>query len=399
MPRFWYATEEGAQRQFYEADNLPQALLRLQEQGTVVRSAGVDKATEPPGLRRASRRLLTSVYEQLAGMLEQGAPLSESLRQIAAQTRNRRLSRSLSALADEVEEGGALSGAMAAQSATYSPVVRAAVRAGEEAGSLPEALRNLAGQQHDLAQMATGMAFPLIYPILICSIALCVLTFLGAFIFPKFVQLFMDLGMERSDFPWPTRVALAFNRAFPTIVLGVIVVAVFLVIFWLWARRTRQSEFNLGLTRLRIPIFGEVSMYTDLARVASTLGVLLRGGVETVTALRLSRAAAKEPPVSMALRRAEAAVEDGGRITEGLRATQVLPEEFIFRLGVAEARGEFTTALSQISEEYMGQADRLARKWIIISGPVVVILLAIMVGFIGFATFSPLVGIVSNLSQ
>lgn len=399
MPRFWYLREEGAEPEFVEAENLPRALLRLQERGVSYRSAGVEEAGEGARLSKATRRLLTPVYEQLAGMLEEGAGLGESLRQIAAQTRKRRLAHSLSALADEVCEGTALSEAMGQQSATYSPTVRAAVRAGEEAGNLPAALRALARHQHDLASMAAGIAFPLVYPVLICAVAFAVLTFLGGVIFPKFMQLFHDLGMEDADFPATTRMIIAANRAFPTILAGLVVVALLLVVFWVWARGTQQGKLNLGLARLRVPILGEISIYTDLARVATTLGVLLRGGVETVTALRLSRAAAQELPVAMALRRAEAAVEAGGRIVEGLRTTGVLPEEFIFRLGTAEARGELTGTLDQIAEEYMTQADRLARQWIIISGPVIVILLAIMVGFIGFSMFSPLIGIVSMLSS
>jgi len=287
---------------------------------------------------------------------------------------------------------------MAQQPKTYSPVVRASVRAGEQAGNLTQALRLLARQQHDLARIASGMAFPLIYPVVICSLAFSIIVFVASFIFPKFMQLYADLGMEMSDLPLSARAVMALHSALPLALLAVLVVAGLLVVFWVWARRTQHGNFSLGLARLRVPIFGEVALYTALARFASTLAVLLRGGVETVTALRLSRCAANEPAVTMALRRAEAAVESGGRIVEGLRETGALPDEFTFRLGAAEARGDLTAALDGIADEYTRYADHLARKWVLISGPVIVVMLALVIGFIVFAMFSPIVGIVASLS-
>ena len=177
-----------------------------------------------------------------------------------------------------------------------------------------------------------------------------------------------------------------------------VILVAFCVAMWLWMRRTEQGRFNLGLTRLRIPIFGEVAIYTDLARAAQTLSLLLRGGVDTVRALRLSREAVQEPALAVALRRAGLVVEEGGTITEGLRETQLLPDEFIFRIGAAEQSGALPDVLQHISEEYVEYADRLARKWVVISGPVIVIILAAVLGFIGISMFLPLSYTIGGLS-
>jgi type II secretory pathway component PulF len=278
-------------------------------------------------------------------------------------------------------------------------VVVSSLRAGEEADDLAGALRSLAEQQRRMAKIASGMAFPLVYPVLIALIAFGIFGFVAMFIFPKFMQLFLELGMERSDFPASTRLLTSVFGQIPLILVILAVVTAFFIAMWLWLRRTRQGRFNLGLTRLRIPIFGEVSIYTDLARVSRTLALLLRGGVDTVRALRLSREAAQEPVLGLALRRAGLVVEEGGSITEGLRETELLPDEFIFRIGSAEKSGALADVLERISDEYVEYADRLARKWVIISGPIIVVILAVVLGFVGISMFLPLVGVIQNLSS
>ncbi len=398
MTSFWYAIDDASDRRRIEAENLPQALLRLRAADVQVSAAGAI-SSEETDLPRVSWRTLIAIYEQLAAMAEQGAPLHGGLRSIAAETSDRRLAAALRALAGEVEQGHSLSEAMSLQPGVWPPVAVSALRAGEEAGDLPTALRALAEQQRRVAQIASGMAFPLVYPVIIALIGLGIFGFVATFIFPKFMELFYELGMERADFPAATRFLTSVLGSVPLVLLILAILVAFFVGMWLWMRRTEQGRFNLGLTRLRIPIFGEVAMYTDLARVAQTLSLLLRGGVDTVRALRLSRDAAQEPALALALRRAGLVVEEGGTITEGLRETQLLPDEFIFRMGAAERSGALADVLERISEEYVEYADRLARKWVVVSGPVVVIILAIVLGFIGIAMFLPLTGVISHLSM
>ncbi len=398
MTSFWYAIDDASDHRRIEAENLPQALLRLRAADVQVSAAGAI-SSEETDLPRVSWRTLIAIYEQLAAMAEQGAPLHGGLRSIAAETSDRRLAAALRALAGEIEQGHSLSEAMSLQPGVWPPVAVSALRAGEEAGDLPTALRALAEQQRRVAQIASGMAFPLVYPVIIALIGLGIFGFVATFIFPKFMELFYELGMERADFPAATRFLTSVLGSVPLVLLILAILVAFFVGMWLWMRRTEQGRFNLGLTRLRIPIFGEVAMYTDLARVAQTLSLLLRGGVDTVRALRLSRDAAQEPALALALRRAGLVVEEGGTITEGLRETQLLPDEFIFRMGAAERSGALADVLERISEEYVEYADRLARKWVVVSGPVVVIILAIVLGFIGIAMFLPLTGVISHLSM
>jgi len=399
MPWFRYTVHGESTKRLIAADSLPQALLRLEDRGVPVQRIGLDRVDDAPPLPAAARRLLPYVFDQLAGMLDEGLSPSEGLRRIAKDLKPQPLTRSLRLLADSLDDGESLSQAMAAQGRAYSASVRAVVEAGEESGNLPGALRGAARNEREIGAIAGTMSLPLAYPVLLLIVAAVYATYFTAFIFPKFMQLFLDLGMEKSDFPVATRAVAALAQLFPWLLLLLVVAIGALWLFSTWERRTRQGQFSLGLMWLAVPIYGRLALYTALARVASTLALLLRGGVDMLTALRLSREAAGDQVVSTALRRAEAVYEDGGGLIEGLRQTAALPEEFLFRISIAQTEGNLPVVLDHIATDYMTAADRLARRWLVESGPVIVIMLGLVIGLVGFASFAPLVGVVSNLTQ
>ena len=161
MPRFWFTTDRSeGRREVIAADSLPQALLNLKHEGVAVQSGGL----APPALAEApgiDQQLLISVYEQIAALLEQGLELTTALCTMAGEVSNRRLARSLTALADHVTAGYLLSEAMAEQPSSFAPLVVNTVAAGEASGQLAESIRSLSEHQRELQQLGHGLALPL----------------------------------------------------------------------------------------------------------------------------------------------------------------------------------------------------------------------------------------------
>lgn len=396
MPRFWYTAGDG-QQQLIEADNLCEALLSLRERGVAVTSAGAVEPPAPRPMRQVSQRLLISMYDQLGAMVADGIGLPAALRGLAAEARSRALRRSLETLASRVEDGRQLSEAMAEQPRVYSEVAVSMIAAAEEAGSLPEGLRALTEHHREMGKLAAQAAFPLVYPLIVVTVVFSLVTFMVTFIVPKFVKLFTDLGVK--EFPWPTALLMSFVRIFPSLIVAVGIPTGLLVLFYGWYRRTSRGQFDIQLLQLHLPLFGRLALYTATARMADTLSLLLRGGVPTGRALRLAGQASGNSVVGLALRRAEATVRQGGRLADGLRETDVLPETFTFGLGVAEASGSLVGALDHLSEEYMQRAIGLGRFWATASGPIIVLILGMMVGGIALSMFMPLLSVISSLSQ
>jgi type IV pilus assembly protein PilC len=399
MPRYWYTAGAGdPERKIVDADDLPEALLKLRSSGITVTSAGVE---EPPH-RRARilpRRAQATVYPQLAALLDDGTPLPTALRQLALETRDRQIQRSLHALADAADRGATLSDAMSAQPSAYDLSTVHSVAASEAAGDLPEGLRRLNDHQEEMARLAEQVAFPLIYPVVITFIVFDLLLFLVTFIVPKFLALYRELGMTEDKFPIPTIMLMRLCAIAPWAIFIVGVPAVCLIIAYRLYTRTSRGQFDVKRWGLLIPLLGQLSLYTSLGRVASVLGLLLRQGVDTGKALRIAGEASGSATIGLALRRAASVVNEGGSLADGLRASGILPEAFVFSLGAAEIGGQVPATLTHLVEVYQRRARWLTRVWITATGPIIVVCLGAMVSFIGIGLFAPLIGIIGELSQ
>ncbi len=399
MPRFWFTTDRSeGRREVVAADSLPQALLDFKHEGVAIQSGG----PAPPALAEApgiDQQLLISVYEQIAALLEQGLELTTALRTMAGEVSNRRLARSLTALADHVTAGYLLSEAMAEQPSTFAPLVINTVAAGEASGQLAESIRSLSEHQRELQQLGHGLALPLVYPVFLIILVTSITMLVSTYIWPQFRTLYKDLGLREEAFPWITGATshlLAFGRI---VIIPVLVVLAVLVIFYSVKSIARSSRLEIRPFGLPVPLFGRLAMYGALARCAASLRLLLANGVPAGRSLRLAGEASGNRHISLAMRRAEAAVNEGGRLAQGLRETGLLPEAFVTTLAGAEASGDFTAILEHIQEDYTRRVNYLGRKWVIIAGPVVVVILGLIVGVLAVSMFAPLISIIDQLSQ
>jgi type II secretory pathway component PulF len=400
LPKIWYTTDaEPLRRQYLEAESLPEALSVLHARGPRVTGAAVQlpPRTAPP---RPSWRLLTSVYEQLASLLDQGQELSGALRRLAAESVTARLSRALAALSDRASQGGTLSEAMADQPQLFAEMVVSAVAAAEASGDLPDGLRSLAEHQRELDHLGADLALPLVYPFfLMCVIGLLVIVMPTWLILPKFVSLYRELGLKDDEFPLITRMYMEFSTFIqhfgPPLLIAVVVAA----ILYLVRSRARAGRLEVRPFGIPVPFFGRLAQSTALARAAASLRLLLRYGVPVHESLRLSGAASGSRHVSLALRRAEYVLREGGSLSQGLRETGLLPESFVVSLAGAEASGDLTEVLRHLETDYLREVNHLSRSWVAVAGPVVVIAMGLVVGTMALATFLPLVTIIQQLSS
>ncbi len=400
MPRFWYTTQESeGRRQHLDADDLPHMLLTLQQQGVKVRSAGQHQPPLPP-TRRVNEQLLTSFYEQLASLLDQGLELSVALRRIAIEAASHRLGRCVTLLTNRAADGLLLSEAMAEQPHIFAPLAVNMVAAAEEAGDLAEGLRSLSSHQRNLQDLGSRLALPLAYPVFLLTIIIAVLFVVATYIWPKFFRLFTDLGLEADQFPLPT---LLVNKVIHFLLHGglllLIILLLALAVFYLIRVRTKAGQLEARPLGLPVPLFGRLARYQAVARAAGALQLLLKHGVPVGRALRLAGEASGNRHLSLAMRRAQQTVNEGGRVAEGLRATGLLPEEFVFSLAAAEASGNFVSTLGHLQTDYMRRVKELSHQWVVLAGPIVVVILGIIVGFVGVSMFLPLIEIIGQLSQ
>lgn len=364
-----------------------------------------DAPTVPPprNLRHVGRalfhwRILTPFYQQLAALLSQGRPLPEALRLATAETSNPRLRMALKEISAEIESGSSLHDAMARRPHIFPDLTVNTIAAAETAGALAESLDQLATRQRQMEQVVGQIAPYLLYPALLTGLIAFELLFIVTFLFPRYMQLYRELGMTTEHLPWITAIAYPLLRALLPFLWAIVLVGLAAVATWsLWAQVVR-GNFRLQLLRIRLPIFGRLTQQFSLGRAASALTLLLGHRVRLDQALRLAGAASDDLLIDMAFRQAAMDVSEGRPLTEALRATNLLPEEFVAGAAAAEASGTLPQRMRDLSEAYWQQAVVRARTWPMVAAPLAVLGLGVMLAIVGLSIFSPLIAIIGELS-
>jgi len=179
----------------------------------------------------------------------------------------------------------------------------------------------------------------------------------------------------------------------------VLILLAALAVFYQVRIRTRAGRLQVRPLGLPVPLFGRLGMYGALARAAGALRLLLRHGAQLGPALRLAGDASGDAHVSLAMRRAEETVSQGGRLGQGLRDTGLLPDAFVHSLAAAEMSGDFLQTLAHVEADYTDRVKHLARHWVVLAGPIVVVILGLIVALLGVSMYAPLVRIISQLAS
>lgn len=398
MGQFWYTTAEApAVRKEVEASSLPGALQQLKAAGVAVADCGPQHPFRDLSSSPRLQSVLPSVYEQLANLLNEGVPLPSALL-LLSRDMSGPVRRPLLALAHDVEQGMSLSEAMARQPRVFRPMMAAAVRAGEEGGDPGSALRALGAQQHDLQNLVSKVALPLAYPLTVLTWFSFIILFITTFITPKFLQLYTELGMTYDKMPIPTQLLILLTRVAPWIFCLIFVPLLALLIVYYARRSALRGNFSVQLFRMRVPVFGNLDVLTGIARLSSSLGLLLKQGVPTPQALLLAAEATDNEVMTLAVKQAAHRVTQGAPLGEALRGWNLWPETWLFQVASAEAGGDLPTMLDRLARNYIEYAAGSARLWLLVAGPTIVVGLGMVVAWIGFALYAPLVSITSMLS-
>ena len=346
---------------------------------------------------KVKRKVLTASTRQLATLIDAGLPLLRGLDVLRKQEKNPTLKRTLQQLADSVEAGSTFSEALAQHPKVYDRLYVNMVRAGEAGGVLDVTLGRLADFQEKAQKIKNKVVSALVYPVVIMSVALSILTFLMLVIVPKFQEIFNDL-LEGKSLPGLTLFVLGISNIVKNqapLVFGVLVA---LVIAIKVLGKTVKGRYYIDLLKLNAPIFGQLMRKAGIGRFTRTLGTLIASGVPILQALNIVRETSGNSVIAKAVAHIHDSVKEGERIVEPMEAAKVFPPMVISMVDVGEETGALPDMLMKIADVYDDEVDNAVSGLTSLLEPIMIVFLAVVVGTIVIAMFLPLINIIGTLS-
>ncbi len=354
---------------------------------------------------RIKPKILMIFTRQLATLIDSGLPLLRGLTVLAKQEPNPVLRGTIGALADSVQSGSTFSEALAQHPRIFNKLYVNMVKAGELGGVLEVVLVRLAEYQEKAHKLKNKIVSAMVYPVIVMFIAVAILVFLMLFIVPKFETMFAELGKD-AELPMISQIVFGTSKFFlkPSIWVIPNVVWVFLVFMLIgfllnmWGK-TKKGRRAIDTAKLKLPIFGDIQRKSAIARFSRTLGTLVTSGVPILQALNITRDTAGNVVVSDAIEKVHEAVKEGESIVTPMQSSNIFPSMVISMVDVGEETGQLPEMLLKVADVYDDEVDNAVTALTSILEPIMIVILALVVGAVVFALFLPLIKIISEMGN
>ena len=349
------------------------------------------------GTGKVPAKVLTVFTRQLSTLISAGLPLLRSLRTLSKQEKNVNLRKIMGSLAESVEGGTTFSEALAQHPKAFNKLYVNMVKAGELGGVLEIVLTRLAEFAEKSQRIRGKVTSAMVYPAVVLTIAVGIVTFLMLFIVPKFEAIFKDMLGGR-PLPAITQIIMDLSRFIQGNFLLIAGVLTVLVIGLRFAIRLPGIAAALDSYKLKLPLFGDLLTKTSVARFSRTLGTLVSSGVPILQALQITRDTAGNEKVSTAIETIHDNVKEGESMVAPMEASQIFPPMVVSMVQVGEETGQLPDMLTKVADVFEEEVDVAVAGLTSLLEPVMIVLLALIVGTIVVALFLPLITIIQDLT-
>src|SRR5438876_3409748 len=370
---------------YFPTSVIEEAISSSDGQAARDRAAKMTRTTKPrvkKGIvlfkrKKVSSKILMIFTRQLATLIDSGLPLLRSLNVLAKQERDKVLKNTINKIADSVQSGSTFSDALALHPRIFNNLYVNMVKAGEVGGVLELVLTRLSEFQEKAAKIKNKVLAAMVYPGIVMTMAVGIMTFLMIFIVPRFELIFHDLLGDK-PLPPVTRFVIGvsgFMKNDGLILVGAIIAVVTLYKF---VGRTRRGRLAIDNFKLRMPLFGNLNRKTAISRFARTLGTLVTSGVPILQALNITRETAGNAAIARAIAQVHDSVKEGESIVQPLEASRVFPPMVVSMVDVGEETGKLPEMLLKIADVYDDEVDNAVAGLTSALEPIMIVFLAVV---------------------
>ena len=378
-----------------DRDRLQPISLDQQDGGEVngAEPALSDKPMETRNIRLSGSQIILFT-EEMSDLLDAGLQLEPALKVMENRKELSSIKAVASALRQQVREGSSLSHALRTVSPSFGDLFCNLVAAGEISGSLPQLLRRQATFLVMIDDLRKKVVSALIYPALIFVLGIGLIFLFMSYLVPQLTTLFQKTG---KDLPLVTRILVQTSD--------------FCSHYW-WAMLLAVAAVSAGLaqlvripvgklwwhrTQLRIPLFGSVLRGRFYSQFAQTMANLIENGIPLLNSLRLMTSAIGNLHLRALMERVVEAVGEGGSLSRALQRIGEFPPLFIDMIAVGEQTGDLAQALERIGRRYDKELNVKIQRLTSLVQPVVILVMAGMVGLIAYSIINGIFDAVSGL--
>lgn len=374
------------------------AVTKIKESCSIVTKIAEvqDRAKKHSGIIKGKidEKALSVVCSQFAIILGAGLPIVRTVELIANQTTDKPLKRILESVAGDISEGFGLAQSFESKGPGLPTTFIETVRSGEESGTLDTAFQRLQAYYDKSSKMKAKVKTAMVYPAFTISVSIVVVILLMVTAVPTFTRIYSGMDMI---LPLPTRILIGvsnFMHHYWYILLSAIAL---LILGYKLHGRTERGRLGQGQMKLKLPVLGKINISKAASQYANTLSTLLSAGLPLMRAVETTSKVLDNYFIGHHLSLLLPKLEGGKTLGNSLRNVPFLPDLVVEMTGVGEETGTLENTLDVIGSYYDNEAQVTSERALSLLEPIIIVLLAVVVGGILLAVYMPMFGMYGSL--
>ncbi len=324
---------------------------------------------------------------QFSTMIDAGLPLVQCLEILSNQTENKTLAKTIGLVRADVEGGSTYADALRKFPKVFDELYVNMVAAGEAGGILDTILSRLAKHIEKSMKLKKEIKTAMVYPGVIVSVAVVVISVLMVWVIPIFASMFTDFG---GVLPLPTRIVMAASSFMKSNIIVIVLAAVGAGYGVKRYYGTLAGKRLIDRNALRVPVVGDLIRKAAVAKFTRTLGTLISSGVPILDGLTIVAKTSGNKTVEESLVVARQSISEGKTVSEPLAQSKVFPPMVVQMIAVGETTGALDAMLSKIADFYDDEVDSAVAALTSLLEPMLMVFLGITIGFIVIAMYLPI---------
>ena len=335
-------------------------------------------------------------FRQLSVILKSGIPLAQGLELLAENMTNKAFSKCILSIASQLSAGKDLSSSLADYPKVFDPITIGLIEAGETGGFLSNVLERIALLIESQSKIKSEIKGALIYPLIVLFLAVTVSLALLIFIVPTFQELFKGLGAE---LPGLTKSLLQLSKIVTSLNFFILTPICFFIISFLYTRfySTKFGRLIIDKLTLKIPLFGDLILRSEMASMSDTLSTLVNSGIPIIDSLEKCIVASGNQVIKNTLARSIIMVKQGQALSYSFNTSKAIPRLFISMVSIGEETGSLPFMLDNLSNFYKREVEETVSALTKAMEPAVILVVAGIVGTIVIGLYLPMFSLLEQI--
>lgn len=381
-----------------EAPNRDGAEKKLKADGYAIMSLTEQNSPFSGGLikKKVKSKDLAVFCKQFSAVIRAGVTIISALELMGDQIENKTLQRAVMDAKTYVEKGGTLADALRVNSEVFPPIMINMVAAGELSGNLEICLDRLTEHFEKDNALSAKIKGAMTYPIVVFIVMIIVVIVVMVMVIPNFSSMFAEMGTQ---LPLATRIMVAASNFIIHKWWLLIIIVAAIVVGCKAFKRSSVGEQLFANMAIKMPIFGNLTIKSACSRFARTMSTLMASGISMIDAVEQVAKMMDNKIIRDGLLDAKTQVAKGIPLSKPLKDMEMLPPMLSAMTKIGEETGDIEEMLSKVADYYDEEVEEATNKLTAAMEPLIMVVLACIVGMIVAAAYGPIMSMYSALDQ